>query len=128
MVVDDSKINRSLAERALKREGAEVTLKNDGQEAVDCLRVRPTGFDLVLMDIQMPVMDGLTATRAIRHELKLENLPVIALTAGVLPEERQNALDAGINDFLPKPMVLDQMAEMISRYCGASAATPDDND
>ena len=128
MVVDDSKINRSLAERALKREGAEVTLKNDGQEAVDCLRARPTDFDLVLMDIQMPVMDGLTATRAIRHELKLENLPVIALTAGVLPEERQNALDAGINDFLPKPMVLDQMAEMISRYCGASAATPDDND
>ena len=50
------------------------------------------------------------------------------MSAGVLPEERQNALDAGINDFLPKPMVLDQMAEMISRYCGASAATPDDND
>ena len=72
------------------------------------------------MDIQMPVMDGLTATRAIRQELKLESLPVIALTAGVLAEEKQNALDAGVNDFLPKPMDLDLMASMIRSYCPAA--------
>ena len=57
------------------------------------------------------------ASRAIRNELKLDSLPVIALTAGVLPEEKKNALNAGINDFLPKPMDLDQMGEMINRYC-----------
>ena len=116
LVVDDSLINLKLAERVLQREGAEVTLRKNGQEAVDCLRDNPDVYDLVLMDIQMPVMDGLTATRAIRQELKLEHLPVIALSAGVLAEERQNAADAGINDFLPKPMDLNQMAEMIRLY------------
>jgi CheY-like chemotaxis protein/nitrogen-specific signal transduction histidine kinase len=120
LVVDDSLINLTLAERVLQREGAEVTLKKNGQEAVDCLRDSPDAFDLVLMDIQMPVMDGLTATRAIRDELGLEKLPVIALSAGVLPEEQQNARDAGVNDFLPKPMDLKQMADMIRSYCPAS--------
>jgi CheY-like chemotaxis protein len=122
LVVDDSLINLTLAERVLQREGAEVTLKKNGQEAVDCLRDSPDAFDLVLMDIQMPVMDGLAATRAIRDELGLEKLPVIALSAGVLPEEQQNARDAGVNDFLPKPMDLQQMAEMIRSYCPAPVA------
>ncbi|MFM2004367.1 MAG: hypothetical protein RLZZ09_22, partial [Pseudomonadota bacterium] len=76
LVVDDSQVNRYLAERVLKREGAEVTLMNDGQQALDGLRANPQGFDLVLMDIQMPVMDGLAATRAIREELGLKTLPV----------------------------------------------------
>jgi CheY-like chemotaxis protein len=94
---------------------------NDGQQALDCLRANPQGFDLVLMDIMMPVMDGLAATRAIRGEPQLKTLPVIALTAGVLAEEKQSALDAGVNDFLPKPMDRDLMASMIRSYCPASA-------
>ena len=120
LVVDDSLINLKLAERVLQREGAEVTLVKDGQQALDALRANPEGFDLILMDIQMPVMDGLTATRAIREELGLDTLPVIALTAGVLAEEKQNAIDAGVNDFLPKPMDLDLMVGMIRSYCPAS--------
>jgi signal transduction histidine kinase len=124
LVVDDSSINLKLAERVLQREGAKVTLMKDGQLALDGLRAHPEAFDLVLMDIQMPVMDGLTATRAIREELGLDTLPVIALTAGVLAEEKQNALDAGVNDFLPKPMDLDLMAAMIRRYCPESGRAP----
>ena len=120
LVVDDSPINLKLAERVLQREGAEVTLMSDGQQALDGLRANPAGFDLVLMDIHMPVMDGLAATRAIREELGLVTLPVIALTAGVMADEKQNALDAGVNDFLPKPMDLDLMATMIRSYCSAS--------
>jgi signal transduction histidine kinase/CheY-like chemotaxis protein len=120
LVVDDSPINLKLAERVLQREGAEVTLMSDGQQALDGLRAHPAGFDLVLMDIHMPVMDGLTATRAIREELGLHTLPVIALTAGVMANEKQNALDAGINDFLPKPMDMDLMATMIRTYCPPS--------
>ena len=116
LVVDDSPINLKLAERVLEREGAEVTLMSDGQQALDALRAHPAGFDLVLMDIHMPVMDGLTATRAIREELGLGTLPVIALTAGVLAEEKQNALGAGVNDFLPKPMDLEQVVTMIRQY------------
>ncbi len=124
LVVDDSQINLYLAERVLKREGAEITLMKDGQQALEALRAQPQGYDLVLMDIQMPVMDGLTATRAIREELGLDTLPVIALTAGVLAEEKQNALDAGVNDFLPKPMDLDLMATMIRSYCPAHSPNP----
>ena len=69
----------------------------------------------------MPVMDGLTATRAIREELGLVTLPVITHIAGVLAEEKQNALGAGVIDFLPKPMDLDLMVTMIRSYCSASA-------
>ena len=92
LVADDNQINRFLAERVLTREGARVVLVNDGLQAVDALLAEPQGFDAVLMDIQMPVMDGLAATRAIRQELKLTALPVIALTAGVMPEERQEGV------------------------------------
>jgi hypothetical protein len=76
LVADDNQINRFLAERVLTREGAHVTLVNDGLQAVDALRAAPQGFDAVLMDIQMPVMDSLAATQAIRQELKLTALPV----------------------------------------------------
>ena len=120
LAVDDSPINRMVVERALKVEGAHVTLAANGQEALDLLRAQPESFDLVLMDIQMPVMDGLTATRAIRTDLGLRSLPVIALSAGVMAEEQQQALDAGVNDFLPKPMNLEQMTNMILRYCRPS--------
>ena len=121
LVVDDSAINLLVAERALKQLGADVTTAKNGQQALDCLTAHPEGFDLVLMDIQMPVMDGLAATRAIREELQLKHLPVIALTAGVLPEERQSALEAGVNDFLPKPFELDMMARVISKACQVEA-------
>jgi len=117
LVADDNQINLYLAERALKKEGARVTLVKDGQQALDRLRENPAGFDAVLMDIQMPIMNGLEATRAIRTELELTDLPVIALSAAVMTEERQEALDAGVNDFLPKPMDLNQMADIIRLYC-----------
>jgi len=70
----------------------------------------------VLMDIQMPVMDGLTATREIRQDPALSGLPVIALTAGVLAEERQAALDAGADDFLAKPLDLKQMNTVLAPF------------
>ena len=117
LAVDDSPINRMVVERALKVEGAHVTLATNGQEALDRLRAQPTQFDVVLMDIQMPVMDGLAATRVIRTELGQTSLPVIALSAGVLAEEQQQAIDAGVNDFLAKPMNLEQMTDMLLRYC-----------
>ncbi len=68
------------------------------------------------MDCQMPVMDGLTATRHLRDQLGLISLPVIAFSAGVLPEERQQALDAGMNDFLVKPVDLNAMVAILQRW------------
>ena len=117
LVADDNPINLYLAEHALRKEGAEVTQARDGRQVLDLLRARPGVHDLVLMDVQMPVMDGLEATRMIRGELQLTTLPVIALSAGVMAEERRQALEAGVDDFLPKPMNLDRLAEMILKYC-----------
>ena len=115
LLVDDNRINLMVAGKALEREGAHVETAGDGQKALDRLRNGPSDFDAVLMDIQMPVMDGLTATREIRRDDALSGLPVIALTAGVLPEERQAALDAGIDDVLNKPLQLDAMISTLRR-------------
>ena len=120
LAVDDSRLNLMVVERALMCEGASVTLAADGQQALQILKAQPRAFDVVLMDIQMPVMDGLTATREIRKDAALAQLPVIALTAGVLPEERQAALDAGVNDFLAKPLDLQTMTAMLAPYSGHS--------
>ena len=119
LVADDNQINLFLAELALKREGAEVILVQDGQLAVDCLRESPVAFDAVLMDVQMPVLDGLAATRLIRTELKLTRLPIIAMSAGVLEAERRQTEDAGMTDFHPKPIDIDELTRVIRRWCPA---------
>ena len=116
LVVDDSEMNREVVEQALHLEGAEVTLACDGAEALEWLRCDPQAYRLVLMDVQMPVMDGLTATRRIRCELGLNDLPLIALTAGALPHEREAALAAGMNDVLTKPVRLEAMMATILRH------------
>ena len=116
LVVDDSAMNRDLVERALRLEGATATLAADGQQAVQILRTRPTGFDAVLMDVQMPVMDGLSATRVVREELGLAQLPIIAFTAGVRDDQQAAARAAGANDVLPKPMDLEQMAVVLANW------------
>jgi PAS domain S-box-containing protein len=103
LVVDDADINLEVAQRILVREGAQVLLARDGQEALARLAQTDEDIDVVLMDVQMPVMDGNEATRRIRSDLGLRHLPVIALTAGALVSERQRALDAGMNDFVSKP-------------------------
>jgi PAS domain S-box-containing protein len=124
LVVDDSAMNRDLVERALALEGATVTLAADGQQALQLLKGRPTAFDAVLMDVRMPVMDGLAATRAIRGELGLTGLPVIALTAGVLAEEQAAARAAGVDDILVKPLNLEQMAVLLARWVTPRVAPP----
>jgi CheY-like chemotaxis protein len=116
LAVDDSQINRMLIERALQREGAHVTLASDGQQALEILKAQARDFDAVLMDIQMPIMDGMSATRAIRSDPELAHLPVFALSAGVLAEEREAALDAGVNDFLGKPLNLDQLNQLLEPF------------
>ena len=119
LVVDDSAMNRDLLERMLGLEGATATLVADGRQAVEQLRARPAAFDAVLMDVQMPVLDGLSATRLIRGELGLTALPIIVCTAGVLPEQQAAARAAGANDVLAKPVDLERMAALLSRWLPA---------
>lgn len=104
LLVDDSELNREVGSLLLSQQGATVRTCDNGREALERLRAEPEMFDAVLMDVQMPEMDGYEATRRIRSELKLTGLPVIALTAGALAEERRQAEEAGMNDFLTKPL------------------------
>jgi len=104
LLVDDSDINLEIGSHLLAREGATVTTASNGREALAVLRQDPAEFDVVLMDVQMPEMDGLEATRAMRQQPELAGMPVVALTAGALAQERRRALDAGMNEFLTKPL------------------------
>jgi signal transduction histidine kinase/CheY-like chemotaxis protein/HPt (histidine-containing phosphotransfer) domain-containing protein len=103
LVVDDSDINLEVAQRILEKQGAVVTTCCDGPSALAHLRTRRQHVDLILMDVQMPALDGNEVTRRIRSELRLDALPIVALTAGALVGERQRSLDAGMNDFVSKP-------------------------
>ena len=123
LVADDSQINLDLVAIFLKREGARATLVADGQEALDRLRASPQGFDAVLMDMQMPNLDGFAATRLIRQDLKLPDLPVVAFSAGVLRDEQRLMFDAGVSDFVPKPVDLDQLATVLARWIGPVSET-----
>jgi len=103
LVVDDYDLNLVVAKRLLEQAGALVWVAINGQDALEQLRLHPDRFNIVLMDIQMPIMDGYEATRHIRADLGLLNLPIIAVTAGALLSEAQRAKAAGMNDFIIKP-------------------------
>gem|GEM_PF-3998612 len=121
LLVEDNEINQDVARSILEMEGARVVVVEDGAEAVDCLRTDAAHFSLVLMDVQMPVMDGLEATRAVRTDLGLDQLPVIALTAGTLPTDREACRAAGMNDFIPKPIDAEHMISAIRTAAGDAA-------
>ena len=116
LIVDDNTLNLDVLQRMLEIEGARATRAGDGRAALECLHSSPEAFDAVLMDVQMPVLDGLSATRAIRSELGLTQLPVIAVTAGVLKQEQEQARDAGMDAVLPKPLDLEQLVAMLQRW------------
>ena len=123
LIVDDSPVNRYLAQEALKREGAKSTLAEDGQQALELLKLRPDLFDAVLMDIQMPVMDGLEATRILRKDPRMQALPIIAVTASVMMSDREAAMAAGMDAFLTKPLELAQLVETLLSCCPPTTAS-----
>jgi len=116
LVVDDSHINLDVTKRILELEGARVLLASNGQEALDLLRSQPDLVDMVLMDLQMPVLGGHDATRQIRLEPGLVGLPVIALTAGAMSSERERATAAGIDDYIVKPFDAHSLVRSILRH------------
>jgi PAS domain S-box/diguanylate cyclase (GGDEF) domain len=112
LVVEDNPVNQQVVQSQLEQMGLGVELANDGAEGVE--RVRQGGVDLVLMDIQMPVMDGYEATKAIRSFN--QDIPVVALTAAALIEDRDKALNAGMNDHLGKPFSGQQLFKMLEQW------------
>ena len=114
LVVEDNDFNQELASMVLEMDGATVEVASDGQQALERLTRLPR-FDAVLMDCQMPVMDGYTATRKIRQQPELAGLLVIALTAEVSEDGSQKILDAGMDDHIAKPFDPPAMVSMLAR-------------
>ena len=116
LLVEDNKINQDVAKAMLDQRGMHVDIAENGKQAVE--KVRGNEFDCVLMDLQMPVMDGYTATRIIREKMQISKLPILALTAKVLDIDIKKALDAGMNCHIPKPIdlefLLNEMAYWIT--------------
>ncbi|MDM7457265.1 MAG: response regulator [Tepidimonas sp.] len=116
LVVEDNAINQQVARDLLRREGAEVTVAEHGQAALDELKAQPQGWDVVLMDMQMPVMDGLQATQAIRQQLGLRQLPIVAMTANAMLSDREACLAVGMNDHVGKPFAIDQLVRVLLHW------------
>jgi signal transduction histidine kinase/DNA-binding response OmpR family regulator len=119
LVVDDSEINCEVACRILEAEGARVDVADSGKAALELLD-RRSDIDVVLMDVQMPGMDGYETTRKIREMAAFEKLPIVALTAGVLKQEQDAALRAGMNRFIAKPFNVDEMMETLQQLTGCT--------
>ncbi|MAB04577.1 MAG: hybrid sensor histidine kinase/response regulator [Rhodobacteraceae bacterium] len=121
LLVEDNEINLELAREMLTRQGHVVTEARNGQEAISAALTHR--FDLILMDIRMPVLGGLEATTAIREGSgPNRDVPIVALSANVLPEARDRFLEAGMSDFLPKPLTQDALGKVIARYCNKPSA------
>jgi signal transduction histidine kinase/AmiR/NasT family two-component response regulator/HPt (histidine-containing phosphotransfer) domain-containing protein len=124
LIVDDSEINLEVARRILECEGAQVESFDNAPSALARLKARATDVDAVLMDVQMPGMDGNAAMRAIRDELGLTALPVIALSAGAFVSERRRASDAGMIDFVCKPIDPDTLIRTVRMHVERARGSP----
>ena len=120
LLAEDNRLNAEIIETLLSDRGAQITIAENGQQAVDLFRESsPGSFDAILMDVMMPVMDGLTATRKIRSLKRTDaaTIPVIALTANAFQEDAEKCLAAGMNAHLSKPLQIEKLVALIAQYC-----------
>ncbi|MBF0140022.1 MAG: response regulator [Magnetococcales bacterium] len=114
LLVEDNEINQQVARELLEDEGLHVHIANNGQEAVNCVRAHT--YDAVLMDLQMPVMDGFTASRTIRSDPQFADLPIIAMTANAMAGDREKCLLVGMNEHVSKPIHPPTLFETLRRF------------
>ena len=123
LLVEDNEINRQIATELLRDAGAVVEQAHNGVQALQMLaQVPPDHFQLVLMDVQMPEMDGLEATRRIRADERLQGLPIVAMTAHAMVRERERCLQAGMDDHVSKPIDPDTFLDTVLRWARLDAA------
>jgi two-component system sensor histidine kinase/response regulator len=120
LLVEDNELNQQVASEILQRVGCEVAIAGDGLAAIE--KARAGSFDLILMDVQMPVMDGVAATKELRGEERFAALPIIAMTASAMTEDRDRCLAAGMDDFISKPIDPELMFAVIARHYAATGA------
>jgi signal transduction histidine kinase/CheY-like chemotaxis protein len=114
LLTEDNMINQKVATRILDRMGYRADVAANGLESIDCLRRQ--NYDVVLMDVQMPVMDGLEASRRIRQSDDLNNLYIIAMTANAMAGDREKCIDAGMNDYVTKPIRIEQLQAALEKF------------
>jgi two-component system sensor histidine kinase/response regulator len=118
LLVEDNELNREIAQEILREYGFRVDTAENGAVAVEKVSAAaPGSYDLILMDVQMPVMDGYTATRTIRalDDPARAKLPILAMTANAFDEDRRNALESGMNGFLSKPIVIGDLVQELHK-------------
>ena len=123
LLVEDNPLNQKVANELLTMEGARITIADNGQLAVDAV-LGGAAFDVVLMDLQMPVMDGYEATRMLRSRYSAEQLPIIAMTANAMHSDREACLAAGMNDHVGKPFELDKLVSLLLHTLGRALPEP----
>ncbi|BBU33183.1 hypothetical protein BTHE68_69170 (plasmid) [Burkholderia sp. THE68] len=128
LVVEDNELNRQVAEGLLLAEGAHVSLAQSGREGVDRIVADDTRFDAVLMDVQMPDLDGLEATRLIRADGRFAALPIIAMTANASSADREACLQAGMNDHVGKPIDVERLVTVLRAQAGHTPTEPHTQD
>ncbi len=126
LLVDDNEINRELALEFLSNGGVTAKTANNGQEAIDILE-EERGFDGILMDVQMPVMDGYTAASVIRKNDAFKDLPIIAMTANAMSSDRDKALESGMNDHISKPINVNEMFRTMAKWISPSKVAAESN-
>jgi len=126
LVAEDNRLNQQIAQELLQAEGAEVALADDGLQAIDAFDSppQPQRFDLVLMDMQMPFMDGLTATRELLARMGDQCPPIIAMTANAMGSDRQACLAAGMVEHVGKPFDIHELSRLIRQVTGHHAPAP----
>ena len=128
LVVEDNLLNQQVAEELLSREGALVSMAGNGRLGVEAVAAAKPQFDAVLMDLQMPVLDGYGATQEIRHTLALAHLPVIAMTANALESDRLACIAAGMSEHIGKPFDMDKLVALLLRVTGLRPCAEAGND
>lgn len=121
LLVEDNEINQQVAQELLYQAGLKVTLANNGREAVHL--VGKQAYAVILMDLQMPQMDGFEATQVIRESLGMVDIPIIAMTANAMAEDRDKCLEAGMNDHVPKPIDPDQLFATLTKWVPKQGAS-----
>ncbi|SRR5579884_1092881 len=119
LLVEDNLVNQKVVLAILRKRGYVIDIANDGREALQKLESVATPYDLVLMDVQMPVLDGLEATRQLRRDPRWESLPVIAMTAHAMRGDRERCLEAGMNGYIAKPVQPSHLVATVERYLPA---------
>lgn len=114
LLVDDNIINQKIMARLLEVEGFQITLASNGREAIDMIESQT--FDIVLMDMQMPELSGIDTTKILREEMGMTDLPIIALTANVMKEDMDTCFEAGMNDFLSKPIDAENVKKVVFKW------------